>query len=154
MSSAERQDLRTDCTTSKTRPPSHIRPPFSSSSSCQGVPRPWPSTPSASPLLDYDESSPVGKLLHALLPVQRYSSGVVQLFSWLAWDVRAHIPRVGGREEGLVAQLRDVLPPSFFSLFGGLDGLDVLLFQLLDGFDDPISLDLHTRRTVGESGRA
>lgn len=61
---------------------------------------------------------------------------------------------LGGREQGLVAQLVDLGLPSSAGPVGGVDVLDVVTLALLDDIGNPSALDLDRCWTVGQQSRA
>lgn len=76
------------------------------------------------------------------------------MFSRLAWDIGAHIPRVRDGEKRLIAQLGHLPVPFFLGVSCGIEVADLLLAQLGQSIDDPVSLAFDTAGTIAEGGWA
>lgn len=105
-------------------------------------------------LVKWNTTSEVPKIDISTQAQHGSAGGHLQLLSLLSWDVGAHIPRVGNREECLVAQLCHLAVPVLLSLSGGVEVSNLLLAKLRQCIDDPVTLALNTARTVRESSRA
>lgn len=82
------------------------------------------------------------------LDICRKSSGPVQRFYSLAWNIGSLIPTLRERKEGIVPLLFHSATPVLLSLFRWLKPGDLVLRQLLDGLLNPFSLDLRAARPV------
>lgn len=85
--------------------------------------------------------------------VRLHPADVVQLFPLLAWDVVAHVPRVGQGEERLRIHVLDVGRPLLRRLGEGFEDLDAFVLHLLDGRRDPVSLAFDDGHAVRQRGR-
>lgn len=93
----------------------------------------------------------VAEHISAFFLVLRDAAGVIELLSWLARDVGAHVPRICVVEERLLRDLGDLLAPLIFAFLRRFEVGDVFAAELGDRVDDPVALAFDTRWAVGES---
>lgn len=103
---------------------------------------------------DRPEPSPVWERLPDLLCILGDTSSITGHLECLSWQTTSHIGGFDSGEQRNVGELIDMLLPRHGGLLGGVDILELLALNLLDGVDDPAALDLDRGRSVGEEGGA
>lgn len=105
---------------------------------------------SLSPRLDRLKACPASQSCSNLIVVLAYTSSIAYALKLLPWNTATHVRRYCSRQQGRLCQLIDPVFP-FCRRFGsGIDVLQTLAVDKIDGIANPTALNFDTAGSIGQ----